>query len=181
MRTPRLFGSIALAALGVAVSACSTYRDDLARSQHAFEENQHERTLAILRMLEPDTSHLDTSERARYAYLRGMTDYRIGYKADARHWLAVAKAMDEKTPGLIPADWRTRLDQALGELDTQVWSAGMESLGVAVAANSAKKAPHAGKHRPKKQETAAPAEEEEEEEQAPKASPKKKPASDDDE
>ena len=44
-----------------------------------------------------------------------MTDFRIGYKADARHWLAVAKAMDEKTPGIIPADWRTRLEQSITE------------------------------------------------------------------
>src|SRR5580698_1336395 len=110
------------AVLAVALSACTTYKDDLARSQRAFEDNQHERALAILRMLEPDTHHLQPSERARYAYLRGMTDFRVGYKADARHWLAVAKAMDEKTPGSIPADWRTRLDQSLAELDSSVWT-----------------------------------------------------------
>ena len=69
-----------------------------------------------------------TDEQAHYAYLRGMTDFRIGYKADARHWLAVAKAMDKRPPGIIPEEWRTRLDQSLAELDTQVWTAGMESL-----------------------------------------------------
>jgi hypothetical protein len=179
MRTFKLVGSVALAAFVVALPACSTYRDDLVRSQHAFEENQHETALAILRMLEPDTSHLDPRERARYAYLRGMTDFRIGYKADARHWLAVAKAMDEQTPGIVPSDWRARLDQSLTELDAQVWTAGMESLTVASATQ--KKHRGAGKHPPKKEEVVNPPTQEEEEEQAPKPTPKKKPASDDDE
>jgi hypothetical protein len=160
-------------------SGCSTYSDDLARSQHAFEENQHETALAIQRMLELDLSHLDTTEQARYAYLRGMTDYRIGYKADARHWLAVAKAMDEKRPGIIPPDWRTRLDTSLAELDSQVWTAGMESLASTPASD--KRRAGAKKHPPppKKQEVAQPTEEEEEE--APPPPPKKKKPVDEDE
>ncbi len=163
--------------------ACSTYRDDLARSQHAFEENQHETALAVLRMLEPDTSHLDPNERARYAYLRGMTDFRIGYKADARHWLAVAKAMDETAPGMIPSEWRARLDQSLGELDAQVWTAGMESLAVAAASQEHARRGGSGgatKRTPKKHPTVdRPSDEEEEE--APPPPKKKKPADDDDE
>jgi hypothetical protein len=168
----------ALLVVLAAVPACSTYRDDLARSQHAFEENQHERALALLRMLELDTSHLDAGDQARYAYLRGMTDFRIGYKADARHWLAVAKAMDEKTPGIIPADWRTRLDQSLSELDALVWTAGMESLSATPASD--KKRLRAHKH-PKKDVVEQPAPAEEEEEEAPRPAPKKKPAADEDE
>ena len=163
-----------------ALPACSTYRDDLARSQRAFEDNQHERALAILRMLEPDTSHLDTTEQAHYAYLRGMTDFRIGYKADARHWLAVAKAMDEKTPGDIPSQWRKRLDQSLAELDGQVWTAGMESLSIGPTSGSAKKHPSARKH-PVKTRRAPDQATEEEEEQAPKPPPKKKQVDDEDE
>ena len=180
MRPLRLL-LLALVSVGaLATSACSTYRDDLVRSQRAFEENQHETALAVLRMLEPDTSHLDTDEQARYAYLRGMTDYRIGYKADARHWLAVAKAMDEKRPGLIPEEWRTRLDQSLAELDAQVWTAGMESLTIAPA--SAKARHETVKRHPKKKPVAAPPadSDEEEEEVAPKRAPKKKPAASED-
>jgi hypothetical protein len=172
--------AFALALTSFAAAGCSTYRDDLARSQHAFEENQHETALAVLRMLEPDTSHLDPNERARYAYLRGMTDFRIGYKADARHWLAVAKAMDEKVPGMIPAEWRARLDQSLGELDAQVWTAGMESLAVAAASPDHPRRGGATKHAPKKHETANHASDEEEEE-APPPPKKKKPADEDDE
>ncbi|MGO8998071.1 MAG: hypothetical protein ACLQVI_32530 [Polyangiaceae bacterium] len=174
----RSLSFVAVVALALGVPACSTYSDDLARSQHAFEENQHETALAIQRMLELDTSHLDSTEQARYAYLRGMTDFRIGYKADARHWLAVAKAMDEKTPGIIPADWRTRLDQSLSELDSQVWTAGMESLA---STPDKKRSGGASKHPAKKQEVAAPPSDEEEEEESPKPAPKKKKPVDDDE
>ncbi len=162
--------------LGLGAAGCSTYSDDLARSQHAFEENQHETALAIHRMLELDTTHLEPAERARYAYLRGMTDYRIGYKADARHWLAVAKAMDEKTPGSIPTAWRTRLDQSLADLDQQVWTAGIETLVTTVATDK--------KHPPRQPKAAAPEPQEEqevEEVQPSKPAPKKKPAASDDE
>jgi hypothetical protein len=164
--------AIGAAALGLAASGCSTYGDDLARSQHAFEENQHETALAIERMLELDQSHLEPAERARYAYVRGMTDFRIGYKADARHWLAVAKAMDDKTPGSIPADWRTRLDQSLAELDSLVWTGGVESLPTTVT--SAKKSAAPKKRRAPKAEE--PVEEQEVEETTPpppKPDPKK--------
>jgi hypothetical protein len=117
-----------IAVLLLAVPACSTYRDDLARGQRAFEQNQHERALALFRALEPDTSHLSPAEQASYAYLRGMTDYRIGYKADARHWLLVAKALDEQNPGTLATDWRGRLDVALKDLNAQVFANGIESL-----------------------------------------------------
>lgn len=171
--------SVALfAAALAALPACSTYKDDLARSQRAFEENQHEHALAVLRMLEHDTNHLNEGERARYAYLRGMTDYRIGYKSDARHWLAVAKAMDETHPGVLPGDWRSRTDQSLAELDAQVWAGGMEALAntkhrPAPKVKRPSESPDA--REPSDKPTARPSESEEEEEQvAPKPPPKKK-------
>lgn len=112
----------------LAAAGCQTYQDDLARSQRAFERNEHERALAIMRQLEPDVSHLSPTDQAQYSYLRGMTDYRIGYKVDARHWLAVAKSMDDQTPGLLPQDWKTRMGDALKELNETVYGGGTESL-----------------------------------------------------
>ena len=172
-----LWLAVALIAALPVVTGCSTYRDDLARSQHALEENRHEEALAILRMLEPDTSQLASNERARYAYIRGMTDYRIGYKADARHWLAVAKATDQATPGVIPTEWRSRLDTSLAELDAQVFAGGMESL------SNANVKPHAPRvHRTPRNDPQDDTLTDEEQEQ-PKAPPpkKKKPVDDEDE
>jgi hypothetical protein len=115
-------------ASALALSACATYQDDLARSQRAFDASEHERALAILRSLEGDTGRLSTSDRAHYSYLRGMTDYRIGYKVDARHWLGVAAAIEQQTPGSIPPDSVTRMNEALKEMNEAVYSAGVASL-----------------------------------------------------
>jgi hypothetical protein len=122
-----LFG--ALAGLVLTVIGCQTYQDDLTRSQRAFEQNEHEHALAILRQLEPDTNHFAINEEAQYCYLRGMTDYRIGYKVDARHWLALAQALEEKVPGLLPEDWKSRMNEALAELNQAVYGGGLQSLG----------------------------------------------------
>ena len=110
------------------LAGCSTYQDDLARGQRAFEGSEDERALAIFRILEPDTSRLSESDRAHYAYLRGMTDYRIGYKAEARHWLSIGAAMVKQTPDVLPEDWAKRMNDALKELNEAVYAAGTEAL-----------------------------------------------------
>ena len=112
-----------------ATLGCATYHDELVRGQTDYEKNEHERALAVFRALEADQSHFDVSEEARYAYLRGMTDYRIGYRADARHWLMIAKAIDDENKDAIPSDWKNRLDSALKELNDEVWGGGMAALG----------------------------------------------------
>ena len=130
---------VALAALVCALAACQTYQGDLARAQSAFEKNDHERALAIFRQLEPDLTQLSVADRAQYSYLRGMTDYRIGYKVDARHWLSVAKALDDQTPGLLPQDWKSRLGEAVDELNEGVYGGGLESLTNAKSGTEPKK------------------------------------------
>jgi hypothetical protein len=109
-------------------AGCNTYADDLSRSQRSFEQSEHERALALLRALEPDVGRLSVADRAHYAYLRGMTDFRIGYKAESRHWLAIAAATEKQTPGSLPADWSKRMKEALNELNDSVYSAGIASL-----------------------------------------------------
>jgi hypothetical protein len=111
-----------------AVGACTTYQDDLNRSQHAFDASEHERSLAILRQLENDQGRLSVSDRAHYAYLRGMTDYRIGYRLDARHWLAIAAAIEQTTPGSLNPDVTKRMNDSLKELNEAVYSGGIEAL-----------------------------------------------------
>jgi len=123
----RLLGLLALVAFAGA-TACTTYRDELARGQRAFEQSDHDRTLALLRDLEPDVRRLSTPEQAQYAYLRGMTDYRVGYKADARHWLSVTKAYEDNSPGVLPADWKARATEALDELNGVVYTQGIVGL-----------------------------------------------------
>jgi hypothetical protein len=121
-----IFGSALLAL--ASLSACATFEEELGRSQRAFDQNEHERALAILRVLEFDSDRLSVGDRAHYAYLRGMTDYRIGYRLEARHWLSIAAAIEQQTPGSIPADSVKRLNEALKEMNESVYSSGVASL-----------------------------------------------------
>lgn len=125
-------------ALSVSSIACTTYRDQLVRSQASFERNEHERALGLLRALEPNVSHLSAPEQAQYAYLRGMTDYRIGYREDARHWLAIAQTYDDASPGTLPSDWRARMITALTELNEVVYTEGLQGLS---ASRTSRKSP----------------------------------------
>lgn len=109
--------------LGVscALGACATYREDLNRGQRLYEENQYERALAIWRNLEPDTDSLSFNDQARYSYLRGMTDYRLGIRPDSRHWLALARATEQEHPGGLSPEWQERLNKSLDELNHDVY------------------------------------------------------------
>jgi hypothetical protein len=109
--------------LVVLLGACATYSASLARGQRAFEDGDLERALAIFRTLEPDVDHLSPAERAQYAYLRGTIDYRMGYRPDARHWLALAAALEQQTPGGLPAAWAERMRASLTDLSEEVFSA----------------------------------------------------------
>ena len=124
-----LLGALSLSLPLLLLGGCQTYQDDLARSQRAFEHADYERALAIFRVLEPDVhSQFSVQEKAQYAYLRGMTDFRVGYKVDARHWLAIAHALDAGRTGVLPKDWRSRLKDTLAELNEQVYSSGIQPL-----------------------------------------------------
>jgi hypothetical protein len=110
-----------LALFAFAALACSTYREDLNRGQRLYEENQYDRALAIWRLLENDVDSLDTSDQARYAYLRGMTDYRLGYRPYARHWLGIARSIEKEHPGGLNQEWKDRLNKSLDDLNHDVY------------------------------------------------------------
>jgi hypothetical protein len=101
--------------------SCATFREDLNRGQRYYEENEFERALAIWRGLENDRDSLSMNDQARYAYLRGMTDYRLGFRADARHWLAIAKVNEQQHPGGLTQPWKQRLDETLDDLNREVF------------------------------------------------------------
>jgi hypothetical protein len=145
MRIEALVAAGFAVAVGVAASGCATYESELQRSEEHFTHDEHEMALANLRALEPDWTHLEVRDRARYCYLRGMTDYRIGFKADARHWLAIAAEIDEETPGSLVPSERSLVNEKLGELNAVIWSGDVLAI---------EEAP--GEHTPKKVETTKP-------------------------
>jgi hypothetical protein len=108
------------ASLPLVIVACVTYGEALNRGQRHFQANEYEQALAIWRSLERDLDSLAPGDRARYAYFRGMTDYRMSLRDDARHWLAMARAYDQAVPGGMEDAWRERMRDALKDLDGDV-------------------------------------------------------------
>lgn len=96
--------------------ACAGERAALLRGQAYYEDNQFERALAIWRNLERRQAGLSPSDFARYAYLRGMTDYRLGFHLDARYWLGLAQVARRQYPSALDSAWAQRLDGALSDL-----------------------------------------------------------------
>jgi hypothetical protein len=56
-----------------------------------------------------------------------MTGYRLGFRPDARHWLAVSKAIEQEHPGGLSPQWKQRLEEALADLNRDVYG-GAESI-----------------------------------------------------
>lgn len=166
-RAPYLLPLVLLCAFSAIT--CATYKQDLDRSRKHYEdnqvdqarknyeENQYEKALALLRVLEHDIDSFSPGEQAQYAYLRGMTDYRLSqssrlsqqptqgssvadprkdYRSNSRHWLGVAQAIEKVTPGGLTPDEKTRMGDALNDLNKDVWG-GADSLEGAAGASSA--------------------------------------------
>lgn len=144
MRRPALRSLSVVVLLGalsapLLVASCATYRQDLERARAHYDKNEFEPALALFRVLEPDIDSFSDGELAQYAYSRGMTDYRLAslvttttsvadpkqaYQSHARHWLAFAKAVEDKTPGGLGTDELTRLKDALVDLNHDVYGGG---------------------------------------------------------
>jgi hypothetical protein len=110
--------------LGVVLAStarCAAQSDAITRGQRYYEDNQYEKALSLWRDLDRRRVPLSSTERARFAYLRGMTDYRLGFRGDARHWLAVAKGTDALSPGGLDVSSRERLESALGDLEREAF------------------------------------------------------------
>jgi hypothetical protein len=120
---PSRLAGMLCAMVALAAASCSGASGSLTRGQRAFEQGEHERALAIFRDLEADVGRLSPTERTRYAYLRGMTDYRLGDKTDARHWLALAQALERESHGALEPDWAARMNESLGELNEDAYAA----------------------------------------------------------
>lgn len=119
--------ALLVSTLALGVTSCSTYLDDLNRAETHFQANEHERALALFRVVEADIDSLSPADRARYAYLRGMNAYRLGtpFRADARHWLAVARAEEKQHEGSLKTEWKERADEALRDLNQDVYGTGV--------------------------------------------------------
>jgi hypothetical protein len=104
-----------------AVLSCGGERAALLRGQSYYDDNQYERALSSGAIWSGTNPSSRPSDFARYAYLRGMTDYRLGFHADARHWLGSGQSDRAGEPGRPGRAWLPRLDGALADLDRETF------------------------------------------------------------
>jgi hypothetical protein len=123
----RAIGAFLVAVASLSLGGCATYLEDLDRAESHVTANEHEKALALFRVNERDIDSLSHPDQARYCYLRGMNDFRLGpaFRADARHWLAVARAIEKEHPGSLKAEWKERLEEALKDLNQDVYGTGV--------------------------------------------------------
>lgn len=127
LSTPLGLALAAFAAFSLLSSACATYQTELNQGIRYYESNEHEKSLAIFRMLEPDIDSLKSDDRARYYYFRGMTDYRLNNEkydvsADARHWLGLAAVSEADFPNSLTNKQISLLCEAVGQLNKKAYN-----------------------------------------------------------
>jgi len=103
--------------LAGALSACSNYADQLARSEQHYGNARYEAALVNLEDLEINIAALSKSERVRYDLVRGMTHLRLSQRPDARHWLAIAREDAREVPSALTDQQRATIERTLVELD----------------------------------------------------------------
>jgi len=96
--------------------ACSTAAEDLRRAESAFTQARYEDVEAWTAELAPELDQLPAEQRARYYYLAGMSAFRIGRRARARHALVLCREEVERGKVSLPDPWSRNLRAALVEL-----------------------------------------------------------------
>ena len=118
-RAPVLARIAAIAGLAVALSSvlgCTSPATDLRSAQDLYRDARYEQAAAWLDALEPELQRMSSAERARFYYLRGMSAFRLGQRADALHYLALAQVLFTDAPDDVPPPWRPVLERTLEAL-----------------------------------------------------------------
>ena len=95
---------------------CAAVSDDLRRAEDAFNNNYYQDALTWLVDLEDDAASMDDESMARYYYLRGRTEYLLGHRSNALHYLAVAREIAGDQGAGLRSEWRQTMDRTLEEL-----------------------------------------------------------------
>jgi len=111
-RERALVALLALALLG----GCGAASAELRRAEQSYEQARYENALSWLADLEPNAPSLRHDERARYFYVRGMTEYRLGHRPEALHYLAVAREVAGQDGDGLREEQRDLMSRTLAEL-----------------------------------------------------------------
>ncbi len=111
-----LRAALGVLALSLGLVACGAASAELRRAEESYEQARYENALSWLADLEPNAPSLSHDERARYFYVRGMTEYRLGHRSEALYYLAVAREIaGDDGVGLRP-EQQELLARTVGEL-----------------------------------------------------------------
>ena len=111
----RLSKAIPLVGL-ILLGACGAASAELRRAEQSYEQARYENALSWLADLEPSAPSLNQEERARYFYVRGMTEYRLGHRPEALYYLAVAREVAGADGDGLREEQRDLLARTITEL-----------------------------------------------------------------
>lgn len=87
--------------LAIVLGGCAATASEMRRAEEAYEQARFDAARTWLVDLEDRAPSMDDAMRARYFYLRGMSEYRVGNRLAALHYLAVARELTgERARGL---------------------------------------------------------------------------------
>ncbi len=115
--------------LAFAAVGCGTELQALDRAERAFTKNRYDLAKPLLLSLGEASERFSPADRARYAYVRGMTAFRSEDWREGRRYLGLAVAIDELDPGTLDDGSRDRALQALERMDRLVYREGYASAG----------------------------------------------------
>lgn len=108
---------LALALSAVAVLGCAATASEMRRAEDAYDQARFDHARTWLVDLEDEAPGMSVAMRARYFYLRGMSEYRLGHRLDALHYLEVAKEIVGDDQRLLEEEQRELLTRTLAELE----------------------------------------------------------------
>jgi len=109
---------VALAILvSVSLAACAATASEMRRAEEAYDAARFDAARTWLVDLEDRAPGMQPPMRARYFYLRGMAEYRLGHRLEALHYLEVAKEILGDDQRTLREEQRQLLAHTLDELE----------------------------------------------------------------
>lgn len=134
--------TLALCLLLLLGAGCAQLSDEMFMAETAYEQARYEESDVWLEDLERDVADMGVDMRARFYFLRGMTEYRLGRRNGALHYLALAReTAGEEGRGSLREDWVAQMDRTLLELTPNTASFRAREQGVPAAAVEPAQAP----------------------------------------
>ncbi len=101
----------------IALTGCTTWTQEIRQAELAYDEARPDAALAWLDVVGDDNlGRMDLGDRARYLYVRGMTEFRLGRRDDALYHLALAREVSGGDGVGLRREQRELMNRTLTEL-----------------------------------------------------------------